>query len=185
MRLESEAGQLHPEGGRLRVDAVRAPHAHRVHVLARAAYEGVAVETSTASEQQPRLAQLQGQSGVQDVRGSQSVVQPAPRLADGLRDHVDEGGNVVARYLLALLHGLDAEGGAVADLGGVVLRHDALLGQTLHYGQLHLEPGLELALLGPDGAHLGPRVALDHASRILPASTAAFMALSTPTQATS
>ena len=41
-------------------------------------------------------------------------------------------------------------------------RGTAGLGQRVHHRQLHREPGLELALLGPDRPHLGPRVALDH-----------------------
>ena len=60
----------------------------------------------------------------------------------------------------------------------------ALPGQHVNYGQLDLEPRVELAPLRPHRPHLRARIALDHADRMRAASTAAFLGLSTPTAAT-
>src|SRR5439155_578936 len=51
-------------------------------------------------------------------------------------------------------------------------------------GDFHAQPRLHARLIGPHGAHRGPRVALDQALRMRAASTAALRALSTPTHAT-
>ena len=89
---------------------------------------------------------------------------PAPVLAHRLRDHVDEGGDVVVGDLLALVDRLDREGRVrprrLRRLGG----DDSLLGPGLGRRQLDLEPALQLALLGPDLADLVTGVARDHSS---------------------
>src|SRR5215208_8029194 len=109
---------------------------------------------------------------------------PAARVADGLRDDIHEGCDVVVGHLLALANRLRRERGPLPHLGGVFGGHDALFGERVHHRQLHLQPRVELALLRPDRAHLRAGVAVDHAPRIRAASTAAFLALSTPTVAT-
>src|SRR5258708_25871903 len=109
---------------------------------------------------------------------------PAPWLTNRLRDHVHERGHVVVGDLLALVDGLDGERGMLLDLARVLGRHHALLGQRLDGGHLDLQPRVHARLVGPDGADLGARVALDQAPRMRAASTAALRALSTPTHAT-
>jgi hypothetical protein len=86
---------------------------------------------------------------------------PPARLADRTGNDVHERRHVVIRHPLALLHLLHRERGSVAHGRGVVLRHHALLRECLDHGQLHLKPRFELALLGPDRAHLGTGVAGD------------------------
>ena len=112
------------------------------------------------------------------------MVHPAAGLAHRAGHDVHERGHVVIGHLLALGDLLDRERSPLADRRGVLGGDRAGLRQRVHHGQLHLEPGLELALLGPDGAHVRARVALDQVPRICAASTAAFLALSTPTHAT-
>ena len=90
------------------------------------------------------------------------MVDATPVLADRGGDDVDEGGDVVVGHLLALVHGLDREGRLRARLLSSLPRHRTLLGPGLGRRQLDLEPALELALLGPDLADLGARVAGDH-----------------------
>ena len=182
--LEREARELHPEGGGLGLDPVRAAHAERAGVLARAPDERVAVVARAAGQDQAGLGELERERGVQHVGGGEPVVDPAPGGAHRLGHHVDEGGHVVVGQLLALADRLGREGGAVADGVGVVLGHHALRGQHVDHRQLHVEPAVELALLGPHRAHLGAGVALDHVLRMRAASTAAFLALSTPTEPT-
>src|SRR5688572_29366640 len=57
-------------------------------------------------------------------------------------------------------------------------------GERVHDGELDLEPVVELALLGPNRAHLGARVPLDHTSMIRAARIAALRAPFTATHAT-
>ena len=104
VRLEGEAGELHAERGGLGVHAVRAAHAERVHVLARALRRA-----RRGSRRAPptriiaRLRELQAERGVEHVGGGEAVVDPAPRLADRAGHHVHEGRHVVVGDLLALL----------------------------------------------------------------------------------
>src|SRR5258707_10412740 len=109
---------------------------------------------------------------------------PAPWLADRLRDDVDERGHVVVGDLLALIDRLDRERAKLLDPACVLGGHHALLGERLDGGHLDLQPRVHARLVGPDGAHLAARVALDQAPRMRAASTAALRALSTPTHAT-
>ena len=142
----------------------------------------------------PGLAQLDRQGGVEHVRGGEPVVEPAPLLADRLRDHVDEGRDVVAGGPLALLDRLDRERGALAAGLRGLLRDRALRGPGVGRGQLDLQPGVHAALLGPDGADLLAGVAGDHvliltsaagtyALMIRTASNPAFLAPSIATHA--
>ena len=111
------------------------------------------------------------------------MVHPAPRLADRARHHVHERGHVVVGHLLALLHLLDGERGAVADRGRVLLRHHALLGE-----RVHRRPAPPGARCRACAARTRPPPSRDGCSarsrrlRMRAASTAAFFALSTPTR---
>src|SRR6202012_2578220 len=122
---------------------------------------------------------------VEHVGRGQPVVEPLRALgADRGGDDVDERRHVVVGDLLPLVDRLDREGGAVARRGGDLGRDDALFRPRVGGGELDPEPGLELRLLGPDGADLGAAVARDHALIIRAASTPAFSAPSIATQAT-
>ena len=164
--LEREPGELEAECRGLGVDAVRASHAERVHVLTGAAHQRVAVVARSGHDHEAGLGELQRQGRVEHVRGGEAVVHPASRLADGLGHHVHEGRHVVIGDLLALADRLGAERGALANRVRVLPRHHARLCKRVHHRQLHLEPGLELPLLGPHRPHLGTRVAVDHRSRL-------------------
>ena len=52
----------------------------------------------------PGLAQLKRERRVEHVGGRETVVDPAPGLADRLRDDVDERRHVVVGHALALPH---------------------------------------------------------------------------------
>src|SRR5260370_38564743 len=58
---------------------------------------------------------------------------------------------------------VDIHAGVEADLLRVVARHHTDVRPRLNGRELDAQPGLKLALVGPDGGHLGPRVARDHA----------------------
>ena len=83
---------------------------------------------------------------------------PAPRLAGGRAEDVDERGDVVVGDRLALLDGLHREGGGADGL-------EVGLGRALHLlagGHLDPAPRLHARLVGPQGADLGAGVAVDH-----------------------
>ena len=182
--LEGKAGEPQPEGRRLGVDAMRAPDAERVGVLARLRDQRVAIGSRAVTEDRPGLDQLQAERGVEDVGGGQPVVDPATVLADRSRDDVDEGGDVVVGLALALLDRLDRERCPLARLRGGLGRDAALVGPGLGGGELDLEPALHPALVAPDGADLLACVSRDQAWMIRTASRPAFLAPSIATQPT-
>ena len=107
------------------------------------------------------------QGGVDHVGRGEPVVDPrALGLADGLLDHVDEGGHVVVGDPLALVHRLDEGGVDLGALGpaerGGVGRHVADLRPAVGGQQLDLEPHGEPGLVGEERGHLRRGVAGDH-----------------------
>ena len=73
-----------------------------------------------------------------------------------------KGDDVVVGRQLDLGHAGDVEGGPRFDLGDGLVGDLAEPVPGAHGGELDLQPGLELGLVGPDGAHLGQRVSIDH-----------------------
>ena len=110
------------------------------------------------------VAQRQRERGVEDVGGGQPVVDPAPRRPGRLREHVDEGGDVVVGDLLALGDRLDARARG-AD------RLELRLAGPVHLlagGDLDPPPVLDARRVRPQRADLRSRVAVDHAGPITP-----------------
>ena len=111
------------------------------------------------------------------VPGARAV---AGRLAERAREHA--GTVCVGRT-----HGVHAEptsfGLKLAGFAFEAHRNAERL-ERAGGGDLDVAPCRHPRLVGPDGADLGPCVAVDHASRMRAASTAALRAESTPTQAT-
>src|SRR6266511_2912296 len=91
-------------------------------------------------------------------------MQPAPFIAERLRDRVHERRDVVLRALLELPHTFRCRNPRpLANLARRLRRHDPELGPRVERGELHLEPAFELALLRPDPGHRRTGVAVDHA----------------------
>ena len=157
--LEREAGELDAERRRLGVDAVRAPDADGVDVLARALGERDDELARAGDDDLAGRAELQGERGVEHVGRRQAVVDPAPAGPGALLQHVDEGRDVVVGDALALLHGLDGERRGADRLRGRRRRPVHLLAG----GDLDAPPGLHARLVGPERADLGAGVAVDHA----------------------
>jgi hypothetical protein len=109
VRLEGEARELDPEARRLGVDAVRAPDAERVRVLARALGERCDERARAGQDHLTGGAQLQRERRVEHVRGGQPEVDPAPGRTDRRGEHVDERGDVVLGDSLALVDLGDGE----------------------------------------------------------------------------
>ncbi len=144
------------------MDAVGAADAERVALLEGPLDQGVAVGAGGGEDDLAGLAQLQRQRRVEHVGGGEAVVDPAPVLADGGGDDVDEGSDVVVGDPLALFHRLDREGGPLPRRRSGLVGDGALLGPGLGCRQLDLEPALHLPLRGPDCPDLRAGIAGDH-----------------------
>ena len=166
LELEGPAGELRPEGDRLRVDAVRPAGHHRAPVLLRAADDGLLRSVDTVEDERARLAYLERRRRVEDVGRGEPVVEPAAGVPERLGDRVHEGGEVVLRALLDLGDTLGRRRhGTVAHLGRRLERHRADLRPGIERRQLDLEPAGELALLRPDELHGRSGVAGDHPTK--------------------
>ena len=86
LELEHPAGELEPEGRRLRVDAVRAPDAERLPMLLGPGHDRCLSSCNALEQEHAGVAELKREPGVHDVGGGEPVVQPAPLLAEPLLD---------------------------------------------------------------------------------------------------
>ncbi len=153
--LEGPHAELHAERDRFGVDAVGATDLHRVAKLEGASLEHLAERGEVALQQLTGALDLQRQAGVEHVGARHAVVDVLRGVADVLGDVGEEGDHVVVGRLLDLGHAGGVEAGPGLDLGQCVVGDLAQAVPGAHRGELDLEPGLQLGLLGPDGAHLG------------------------------
>ena len=104
IELEGPDGELEAEAGRLGMDAVGAADANGAPVLAGKRHDGRERSLESLQDQLAGSPDLQRQRRVDDIRGGEPVVEPAPLLAELLADGVDEGGRVVVERGLDLAH---------------------------------------------------------------------------------
>src|SRR4029077_11747075 len=95
LELERPAGQLEAEGRRLGVHAVCSADADVVLVLPCARDHRLLRAVEGLERERARLAYLQREGGVDDVRRGQAVVEPAPGWPELGGDGVHEGRKVV------------------------------------------------------------------------------------------
>ena len=95
VELERPAGELPAERRRLGVNPVRAADADRVPVLLRPPHDRVERALELGHDERARLADLQRERRVDDVRRGEAVVEPAPLRPELLRHRVDERRRVV------------------------------------------------------------------------------------------
>ena len=95
LKLEGPAGQLEPERGRLRVDAVRTADLERLAVLLRPRHDGAEGPFEAGHQQFAGVAYLEREARVDDVGRGQAVVKPAAGVAELTPDHVDERGHIM------------------------------------------------------------------------------------------
>ncbi len=76
----------------------------------------------------------------------------------------EEGDHVVAHLALDLGDALGVEVGALADFRHRVGGYDTTRTELFTDGHFHLQPVAIAGVLGPEGAHFGSRITLDHCS---------------------
>src|ERR1044072_4003641 len=86
---------------------------------------------------------------------------PAP-FTNRLREVGRKRDHIVIRRLLDLVDARDGKLRARFDLFQRITRNRAHLGVDLAHSDFHVEPFLKLVLLGPERAHLGQGVTIDH-----------------------
>jgi hypothetical protein len=150
----------------LGVNAVRAPNLRRVLEFAGAALEDFSEAHKIVFDLARRFANHKRLRGVDDVVGSEAVMQPARggRIADGFSDGHGEGDHVMTHAGFEFSDARDNSGihtRTRANRFGGGARHDAALGKRFGGGELDFEPMPELAFLAPDAAHLFARVSRD------------------------
>ena len=160
--LEGPHPQLHAEGDGLGVDAVGAPHLHRVAKLEGAPLEHLAEGDEVALEKPAGTLDLQRQTGVEHVRARHAIVDVLRGVADVLGHVGQKGDDVMVGGLLDLGDAGGVKPGPRLDLGHGLVGDPAEPVPGAHRRELDLEPGPQLGFVGPDGAHLGQRVAIDH-----------------------
>ena len=165
LERERPAGQLEPERRRLGVDAVRAPDRDRLAVLLRPGDDGRECALDPVEHERARFADLQRQRRVEHVRRGQAVVEPAPLLAQLLRDRVDERSDVVVGARLDLGDALGARRHRPRpDRVDRLVRDDPDLRPPVERGQFDVEPPAQLRLVRPDRRHGRAGVARNHSS---------------------
>jgi len=161
---ECPTGEFQPECSRLGMDAVRAAHAERVPMLLGPVDDSAKRAIEPFEHEGPGILDGEGEGRVEHVGRREAEVEPAPVLAQGPCDGVDERGDVVVRLPLELGHagcggrlraGPDARHGVPGD--------HAERAPALERRELDLEHPGEPRLVRPDLGHGGTRVASDHA----------------------
>ncbi len=102
LERERPAGELEPERRRLGVHSVGAPDRQCLSMLVRARNHGPQRALDAGQDEGARLAELECESGVEDVGRGEAVVEEPATLAELLGDRVDEGGDVVLSLGLEL-----------------------------------------------------------------------------------
>src|SRR6266550_7485394 len=193
VEFERPTGELPAERRGFCVDAVRATNADGVTVLLRPCDDRGECLVDACEDQAAGILNLQRKRRVDDVGRGEPIVEPASLGPQLLCDGIHERSGVVVDDAFDLGDTLRCRRSRVrANLRDVFAGDCAHLRPAIERSDLDLQPPRELALLRPDPGHRRAGVAPNHCAdsrepigpRIRAASTAAFLALSTPTQAT-
>ena len=106
----------------------------------------------------------EGKCSIEDIGGSQSVMNIPSRRADVFGEIGKEGDNIMLNGLLDFFDSFDAEIRLGADFLGNVLRDVAVVCERLEGGEFDLKPLPDFIFFCPDPAHFGPRVSFDHSA---------------------
>ena len=158
--------QLEPEGDRFGMDAMAASH-HGGQFVSAGLLGGRSADLIDAPDQKvDGRGHLHGERGVEDIRGSQSLVHPAGGGADRVRHILKEGDDIVVGPLFDLKNGRNGKLGLFADGLGVFLRDLSEARHGFAGESFDLEPDFVFALVGPEGSHLRPGISVNHPSNL-------------------
>ena len=146
---------------------MRSANLHGVLVLECALVEGCGQFSDPSPDQRGGLFHHQGLSGIHDIVGGQTIVQPAGGLGvtgggHGFSDIRSKRDNIVPDLVLDFVDAVDGEVGMLTEQTSGILRDFAGFGQRLGGRQLDLEPLTEPIVFTPDTAHFGPCIAGNH-----------------------
>ena len=162
LELGVEAGHLEAEAGGFGMDAVGAAHAEHALVLAGQGFQRSQHLFDVFHDELAGLHEQIAVGGVHDVGRRTAQMDVAGVGAHLFFQRSEEGDDVVTGGLLDLEDAVHVDVGLFPDglhgLGG----HAAQFGPGLAHGHFHSQPGAVTVLQGPDAAHGGPGVALNH-----------------------
>ena len=161
-----ERSELQPERGRLGVNPVAAADGERVLMLEGAALERLQQPLQVGMQDIAGARQLNGEAGIQDIRGRQPKMQETRFGPDVLGDIGEKGDDVVLGFLLDLVNAGDLELRALADQAGRLLGDEAQFGLGVAGMELDIEPDLEFRLRLPDRRHLRAAITRNHRAPI-------------------
>src|SRR5256886_12767211 len=130
-------GQLDSKSNRLGVDTVGAADHGRVFELPGAAFQDLGELLKTRGDDFRSLPDEQSLSGVDNVIGGQSVVEPARLRAPNLSDSRSEGDYIMAHFGFDLIDPLQPEIRPLAISFGSLFRHHATLGLRVSGGVIY------------------------------------------------
>ena len=163
IELERPDGELQPERGRLGVDSMCAPDRQRVAVLLCPRDDAGQRALELVEQEPPGGLQLERQRRVQDIRGGQPVVEPAPDRDPAARLPRRQTPRRRAASPPRSPPPARASGNrTLPNLRRRVGRNHPDRGPRLEGGELDFEPAGEPSLVRPDAGHGRPRVPGDH-----------------------
>jgi len=171
VELERPARELESEGGRLGVDGVGAAHDPGVGVLTRPLAKHRDGRVELPDQQLASGLALERQTGVDDIGAGEPQVEPAALLAHRLGDLAHEGDDVVVGGPLDLGDPFDVHPPPGLDGLDRGRGHRTLRRERMEHRDLDPEHRLEARLVAPHGAHPRQRVAGDHATAPVAASS--------------
>ena len=105
---------------------------------------------------------LHRQGGVEQIRGGQTLVDPARGGTDMGCHFLQKGDHIVIGAFLDLPHFLNIKGGPGPDGGSILPWNGSQFGHAFAGQDFNFEPDFQFALLRPERAHLRKRVTVNH-----------------------
>ena len=154
--------ELQPEGDRLGVNAVTPPNHRRHLVTARLVADHAAQIADVVEQDFACLAQLNRKRGIENVGGSKPLMNPACGRANRRRHVFQKRDDIVIRALLDFVDLGNRKARALSDFLRVRVRDLSDRRHCLAGERFDLEPDFEFPLLGPEFAHRGAGITIDH-----------------------
>src|SRR5437773_9768329 len=153
LRFGIPVGQLDSKSNRLGVHTVGAADHGRVFEFPGTAFQDLGELLKTRADDFRSLTNEQSLSGITNVVGGQSVMEPARSRAHDLTDSRRKADNIMAHFGFDLIDPLQPEIRSLADSFGSLFRDPASFGQGFSGGDLNRQPGAKAVLIAPIAAH--------------------------------